>query len=217
VLLYFGGYPALQFQNRHYFHLEFMGWWCVGFLVQRALDAVQQRARLREFVAGRWSATWPRRLAAFSAVAVAALWLPLATLRAYQHQATTQVIQTMISAPRSDVVDGEVASSDDPRKFQYLDIELDPSRCAADASVALAYDRARPGLRRVIPVAIDSHVARHVIAPVFWHFRGVEVENGDAACVRTVRQLTLPPGVPALPTLVLPDDWGTLPLHQRLR
>ncbi len=36
-VLYFGGYPAVQFQTRHYFHLEFITWWAGGFVVESAL------------------------------------------------------------------------------------------------------------------------------------------------------------------------------------
>src|ERR1051325_11674491 len=34
-LLYFGGYPAVQFGNRHFFHLEFITWWALGFLLHQ--------------------------------------------------------------------------------------------------------------------------------------------------------------------------------------
>jgi hypothetical protein len=216
VLLYFGGYPALQFQNRHYFHLEFIGWWSAGFLVQRAADVARHRPQFAGLTANAAKSLWARRFVIFAAISVAALWLPLWTLRAYQHRTMERVIQTMIAAPRRDVATPAV-SPDDPRQFQYLDIELEPSLCGAGGSLSLAYDPAHPDLGRVIPVAIDARVARHVVAPVFWHFRAVEMQNAGTGCVRTIRQFDLPPGIPALPTLVLPDDWDTLPLHQSLR
>jgi len=33
-LVYFSGYPAIQFQGRHYFHLEFISWLTLGSLIQ---------------------------------------------------------------------------------------------------------------------------------------------------------------------------------------
>ena len=37
-LLYFGGYPMIQFDARHYFHLEFITWWAAGFVLQAAIS-----------------------------------------------------------------------------------------------------------------------------------------------------------------------------------
>ena len=44
-VLYFGGIPATQFDARHFFHLEFITWWAMGFLLQSA--ATQVRASMR--------------------------------------------------------------------------------------------------------------------------------------------------------------------------
>lgn len=216
VLLYFGGYPALQFQNRHYFHLEFIGWWSLGFLFHCALLVVTGRFVFEAAAKASAWRVWLVRAVRFAMVAVAIIWLPLAALRVYQHGGITRMIATMMAAPRT-AVDPGVAASPDPRAFQYLDIELDPAGCNPSASVLLKYDPDRPDLGRVIPIAVDARIARHVIAPAFWHFREVEVRNADAGCVRAITQLALPDGVPALPTLVLPDGWDTLPLHQSVR
>src|SRR5437867_4055052 len=43
LLVYFAGYPALQFHVRHYFHLEFMAWWALAFLVEQLAVAAWQR------------------------------------------------------------------------------------------------------------------------------------------------------------------------------
>ncbi len=36
LVFYLSAYPALQFGERHYFHLEFIGWWALGFVVSLA-------------------------------------------------------------------------------------------------------------------------------------------------------------------------------------
>ena len=46
-LLYFGGYPAGQFHDRHFFHLEFITWWALGFLLQRLATAIGAGATKR--------------------------------------------------------------------------------------------------------------------------------------------------------------------------
>src|ERR1043166_2161826 len=45
VLLYFGGYPAIQFSNRHFFHFEVITWWAFGFLVQQLGSALVRVVR----------------------------------------------------------------------------------------------------------------------------------------------------------------------------
>src|SRR5436309_132573 len=42
-LVYFAGYPAIQFSVRHFFHLEFIGWGAVAFLIDRAAVTVWRR------------------------------------------------------------------------------------------------------------------------------------------------------------------------------
>lgn len=85
LLLYFAGYPAIQFTLRHAFHLEFISYWAVALLLAGAwritrrgeswrIDAARARGLFRGLM----------RAAAFAAVAALALWLPLAGLRTYQ-------------------------------------------------------------------------------------------------------------------------------------
>src|SRR6202011_3584045 len=38
-LVYLTAYPAVQFQIRHFFHLEFIHWMALGFLAQSAISA----------------------------------------------------------------------------------------------------------------------------------------------------------------------------------
>ncbi|PYR42928.1 MAG: hypothetical protein DMF93_04430 [Acidobacteria bacterium] len=55
VLIYFGGLPAIQFSERHFFHFEFITWFAALFLVQTAMtDAPALRALgARRIAAGR--------------------------------------------------------------------------------------------------------------------------------------------------------------------
>ncbi|HPO16476.1 MAG TPA: hypothetical protein PLI09_23770 [Candidatus Hydrogenedentes bacterium] len=50
LLLYFGGYGAIQFATRHYFHLQFLSIWAVGFLLSIAITTgitLYHREKLR--------------------------------------------------------------------------------------------------------------------------------------------------------------------------
>lgn len=107
-VLYVSGYPALQFQERHFFHLEFIGWWALGFclmLTGRLLRGViQSESRAKWLESARPSVGWRR------AVKLAiALWLvlavaivgPLWLLRRYQADHVRALLATIHSAPRT--------------------------------------------------------------------------------------------------------------------
>ena len=89
-VLYVSGYPALQFQERHIFHLEFIGWFALGFaasLTARTLMGVARPDRLAFLDGLRPPAGWIRATAmtaalwcALAVMVVAPLWL----LRRYQ-------------------------------------------------------------------------------------------------------------------------------------
>jgi hypothetical protein len=81
-VLYFGSYPALQFANRHFFHLEFVTWWAAGFLIHLALTkgpllirggARDGRARGRGLCARRDALDVARLSGAHAAATVASL------------------------------------------------------------------------------------------------------------------------------------------------
>jgi len=109
-LLYFGGYPVLQFQGRHYFHLECITWWSFGFLVQRGLAA------LRGIVSWGLSRTgvWPvtegpfgsaggcrlRRVVVFTVSSLVLLLVPLLALRHYQSWHVRNLLQEYAAAER---------------------------------------------------------------------------------------------------------------------
>ncbi len=48
VLIYFGAYPVFQFEPRHYFYLEFIGWWCLGLFIQQLLFFMSDKENLSQ-------------------------------------------------------------------------------------------------------------------------------------------------------------------------
>jgi hypothetical protein len=92
MVFYFGGYPVLQFNERHFFHLEVIGWW-VLLLVAQQLVSVFGGARVHSVLS--WQRGWrerrwlkPVRRAAVAMIVLAVLIAaPLAALRQYQARA----------------------------------------------------------------------------------------------------------------------------------
>ena len=154
-VLYVSGYPALQFQERHIFHLEFIGWFALGFtasLAARTLVGVARSGDRHAFLDGlRPPAGWMRATAmtaalwcALAVMVVAPLWL----LRRYQQDHVRRLLQTIADAPRTDLaavrtptLDGGVrfevpsldraSPSDDGVHAAYVVAELGGDRCDA--------------------------------------------------------------------------------------
>ncbi len=80
ILLYFCGYPSLEFQVRHAFHLNFASFWFPGFVLDRVIAAAR---RVRGIERGFLFAA-ARRATLFAMLFAALTCIPLYTLRAFQ-------------------------------------------------------------------------------------------------------------------------------------
>ena len=97
VILYFGGYPAIQFGVRHYFHLEFIGWAILAFLAERGIRLVL-RSRLERTEAAPAREGVPR-LIACAVMLTTVLLVPLAALRSYQGVQVTRLLESYVRSP----------------------------------------------------------------------------------------------------------------------
>lgn len=93
LLLYTAGYPGIRFHLRHCFHLEFMQYFVVGFLLQAGwtyafrLNPWRRRGEPgeRPFRPWHYWSPYGKRMAAFAAISIAGLVLPMVALRVYQY------------------------------------------------------------------------------------------------------------------------------------
>jgi hypothetical protein len=107
ALIYLAGYPALQFDERHYFHLEFLPWAALGFFLQTIGMAGyrlwQQRAQPRSTAVMLTEARRAVVPVAVVAAALLALWAPLAALRAYQQPRVKAMLARYLAAEREPI------------------------------------------------------------------------------------------------------------------
>lgn len=110
-LLYFGGYGAVQFASRHYFHLQFLSLWAAGLLLCVAGAAFlaaahkKQREHWRTWALGE-NASWRSaaiRPLLFSLATAALLILPLSAARWRQTEQVRSVLKTYELAEREPV------------------------------------------------------------------------------------------------------------------
>lgn len=218
LLAYFGGYPAVQFQERHFFHLEFIGWWMLGFVIDRGWHTASSVLRGEQ--------PWPRltrRAAVNSAIVLGAGIVTFGTLlvlaRSYQQRQATTLISSYMSAPKQDVsnwtrpLDG-VGASDWP---QYLAVDVDPRACGSTRSLTFRYDPAAPNgdFTRTVPVEPSAAPGTTtILAAVFEKYVGLA--DTPPGCVTRVARFTDLHPFPLLLGATLPPDWRDRSLYQRL-
>lgn len=218
---YFGGYPAVQFQERHFFHLEFIGWWAIGFVVQQGLGGA-----LAVIGGRRDLGLTVRRLVTCAAViamlSIAVFGTLVVAARWYQGRQVRQLFATYVAAPKALVANpleplAGIAPEDWP---QFIEVGLDESTCGPRPSVTFMYDRSNPDhdFTRTVAIERRSTVAgpTRVFLPVFERFTGVAISDSTPGCLIGVSRFTDLPSQRLLLGVVLPPDWESLPMYQRL-
>ena len=217
---YFGGYPAIQFQERHYFHLEFMGWWAAGFVVQQAILAA--RGAFRRCPERRVLIRGVGQAVALGAIAAIFLGGGLFTARWYQSRQVSTLLRAYISAPKTSVesIGGPLSGIAPTAWPQLLAVELDQNACGERPSVTFRYDKtdASQDFTRTVTIMRGSKApgSTRVFVPVFDRYAGLEVSDARPGCVTGVYRLTDLQPFPILLGATLPPDWESLPLYQRL-
>ncbi len=233
-VLYFGGYPAAQFSDRHYFHLELITWWAGGFIVHQTLMV------LRSF----WRAPGWRRLDAAVAIGRAAVFIVLATAlivptmqlaRWYQRRQATTLLQAYISAPKRPLplrataagvlqeIAPPAAGDQQPSTWQFatqfLEVDLNEAACGPTPSVTFRYDTV-PELdfSRTVTLAgrAESAGPTRIFFAAYEHFRGLEFSDATPGCVTGASRFVDLRALPLLLNATIAPDWERQPLYQRL-
>jgi hypothetical protein len=239
-VMYFAGYPAVQFDARHFFFLEFIPWLAVALLGEAAWRAVAAARKVRagEPLAPDLVARG-RRVAAFGVGSLLVLGAGTAALRAYQQRHVTALLDGYLEIPtetltlrRTPVGGGQVLlrpdqlrqSAEPGVRAEYLVVDVTRRNCARSLT---------PVTFRYAPVSGYTDLSRRVDVPVppadapfrlfvpiydapGTHFAGVEVTEGDCACIAAVRRVTDLDRTPILLNLTLPPDWRQMKLYQTL-
>lgn len=229
AIAYFGSYPSMQFAPRHFFHLEFLGWWAMACLFWQAIRLIRSRGAIDGQMPLPQLA---RRGLAFGAAVAIVILLPLPVVRAYHDRSVAAVTDSLLTAPRAPVVvtpaeggvdlrleSGETLDrAPDATGTAMLDVRIDLERCPTGVPLELKYDHADPfrdfsGPVRPLP---PDAVIETWLVPIFAGFQGLSLGNAPAGCLESVERLQTVKGLPLLPTLTLPANWRDLPKHQRI-
>lgn len=230
VVLYFGAYPALQFGQRHFFHLEFIGWWAMAFVGWQAVRFIRWKTGRGE-PPSECLAGSGRRGLQFVAVTLAVLMLPVPAARAYQDARVAELRGQLFDAPRALVdmapdetgalhlgEDQSLGERGDETRTAYLDIRLDLTACPSGVPLSVRYAAANPlfDFSTLVHAQPDGSVPERILLPVYRGFTGLSVDGSPPGCVSSVERLESLDGLALLPVLTLPRDWQALPAHQRV-
>jgi hypothetical protein len=225
-LLYFGGYPAIQFDARHYFHLEFITWWAAFFVLQFVISDLWPMVRDQRRTI---SASVRRAVLAVAACGVG-LVLALWGARAYQQVAVRSLLQSYLAAPKDEVplhaLSGtflpiaRASPRTDPETADFLEVDLNGWRCGEHPAITFRYGLpARRDFSRTFTLQRhdDFHEPTRVFMPVYDGFEGIEFPDPRPGCIDGVYRVRDPGKFTLLLEAALPPGWQRSPLYQRLR
>jgi hypothetical protein len=225
-LVYFGGLPGLQFDPRHFFHLEIVTWWCGAFLVSAVVGGLRRVA---------WKPDWAMvaqralRPAALVAGCLVTLWAVLWASRAYQQPGARRLLSDYVNAPRDLVPLNDALGPDSaghirisprtlPETADFITVDVNASRCGARTAVAFRYDDSRKPYSRVFAVPKDDTPGlTHIFMPIYDGFRRLEVEDAAAGCIDGVYRVREPARFTLLMETMLRPNWRREPLYKQLK
>jgi hypothetical protein len=239
LILYVGGYPAIQFFPRHYFPFELIGLVVLAWLVERALRhaaAVMHGADL-----------WPaidrallRRTAAWAALVVVALAAPLYALRVYQTRGVTRLLDAYAGArtsalPLESIAPGQLRSTepahDPPQtpvevlaalgqvRARFVSVAIDAAACRPGTTITFRYDPAYPATDFTSTVPLRRGPAgapTRLFEPVYHTFTGIDVSDPSPVCAPQVSTVDDAGRFPLLLPVHLDPDWRSQPQYQHI-
>jgi len=221
-VLYFGGFPAIQFDHRHFFHLEFILWWAALFMVQAAVsDARQTLAQARPLL-------WRKLFAGLATVAlcVAVLAIALSAARRYQQGTVRAYLDAYVAAPREmiplaqlklDQQAVRVSPHADPEIADFIVVDVNRSRCVQSSAVAFRYaDPARRPYSRIFSVDRDELPGiTQIFMPIYEGFGRLDFVDTPDGCVDGVGRVRDSRQFSLMLEAMLPPGWRRTPLYQR--
>ena len=223
-VLYFCGLPGSQFDPRHFFHLEFVPWWAAILLAQMAIAFFATAPGDRS--AWRDAAAVARALGVLAA-SVVLLAIVLVIARAYQQRAARTLLGGYEAAPREPIAFDAAAGSaegvraaphTDPETADFIAVDVDLSRCGAQASVAFRYlTPARRAYSREFAIAAAARVPglTQIFMPIYDDFGRVEFAGAPPGCIAGLYHIRDAARFGLLLEAELPPGWRRAPLYQR--
>ncbi len=240
ALLYFAGYPALQFDARHFFFLEFIPWLALGLTGEGVLAVLAAARKARTGgVSAADLVVRGRRVLAFGIGAMLALSAPVVVLRAYQQKHVTALLEGYLAAATEPLPwsrtpiggrrvllrpNGLSQSAESQVLRDYLVVDITRRNCGRSLAPITFRSETTSGYtdlsqRLYVPVPQSDAPFRLFFAAYYapgQHFAGVEVIDRDEGCIASFWRVARVDSTPILLNLTLPADWRQMTLYQTL-
>ena len=226
VLLFFCGYPAIQFHPRHSFHLDFITWWAIGFVAWQCGRCLPVAGKTGLGAVITWGGI---RRAGLLAIGVpAALVASLFSLRLLQERTVRRMFDAYITAPKQALeyvvaTPGSLHAVAMPAGQIYpatfLEIDMRTAACGPAPAITMRYEpRADADLSRTVVLDGARRTAgiTRVFAPVYEFFQGIEFSDEREGCVAGMYRVTDLRRFPVVVDAVLSPAWAEEPLFQRM-
>jgi hypothetical protein len=239
-LMFFAGYPAVQFDARHFFFLEVIPWLALAVVAEAACRVLVTARNVRAAAVGASELLPPvRRAVTFAVVSILVMVGAVAGLRSYQQRRVAALIERYLEAP-TDTLTLSRRQVGDRRVLLAAD-ELNDATRAGVAVHYLVVEVARPNCVRLLAPVTFRYVAMNgytdlsqriyvpvpdadapfrLFFPVYSspgaRFAGLELNEADGGCIVSVRRVRDLDRMPVLLNLTLPPDWQQAKLYQTL-
>jgi hypothetical protein len=246
-LLFLGAYPALEFQPRHYFHLEFLTWWAIGFVLQQAISVAvrlrhpAERAQLASMLGARRPWT---NVSGLCGVSLIVLLGPLLALRVYQREEVGELASSYLAAPRdpvpltshpssggtvlltSSVLQRPAQSDAEPSIYtEYLVTEWSARKCGfMRVTATFAYEKTISTVHdysRTLVISLPRQGSTLEFFPAYDSpyatFQGISLPASQVDCLVGVYKVIDLSRWPLLLNLSIPPDWKEVTLYQTLK
>ena len=234
-VVFLTGYPAIEFEERHWFHLRFIPWWA-ALLVREQI--------FRHGMPG-WTRPALVRAGAGVSVVLFTLVVGLAALRFVQTRRVGSLIARYEAAATEEMPTERHDASFLEVRWQPRDYGPPPTHRGSDLMVVTLDARNCGGTApMVLRVEYEADAPTHdmsteftvarpkpgsettrLFVPVFWtgfqdhtylRFSGLEVVGAPPACVGRVARVTDGASLPLWVEMQLPADWSEQRLYQSI-
>lgn len=216
----------MQFSNRHFFYLEFINLWCIGFVLQIIWVGFRQRKiynkQTIQYIIQRSKIVVPF-FSGIICISLIALWgariyqtYHLQQLFTYYLQAKTNRISTKDVVIENGKTLIEVAIQNKSRE-KYLKIHLAPDCTNKIVNFTFKFEDNSTG-NASGNFMVNEYKNATVFYPIYKEaaaFKGIEVASKNRHCINDIAVVAEDPNINLWPILWLPEDWKNKKLYQR--
>lgn len=226
LIIYLAGYSVMQFDKRHFFYLEFINIWCLGFTIQMIWLCL---SKFKIWNRNNFKTVIHKYQVVFPLITIVLIgMISLQAVRWYQSNHLKELFTFYLNAKTIDIATRDFSENgktiiklldeNDTPKDKYLKITFSPLCSKKILKFALKFS----GL--ILPqhssvFFVDNYKKGALFYPIYQSsktFEGIEIAPTDRACIKNIVIVANDENIKLWPVLWLPDFWENKELYQHL-